>query len=166
MQKIQNKINQLVGSFFYLNIAKLYSKKDWVMRAKTKTDNDKEHISVIREKFKIDFCNLWEKCNILSVKERIKFQSVHFVFKTLKYGSDVKIINNDFFMKSQTSKRNLMKVNTMRGNMDERAIDNTSIANWNSLPESMRNLNISNNKFKKALNQYIMNARETVYSWE
>jgi len=79
---IQNKINDLLGIFFYSNIRKFFSKTFW----KASADSLESARRVCKKAFgSIKYYDLLEKCNQFTVTERLKFFSIWSLYTVMKY---------------------------------------------------------------------------------
>jgi hypothetical protein len=68
-------------------------------------------------------------------------ESILLAFKTVKYGSTVKELD-DMFSLSKTSKRDLLSVNASSNKFPDRSIVNVAIRNWNKLPSDLKHIDI------------------------
>lgn len=141
LEKLQKIINSLIKSYFYPSLGKLYTKKYWANYNNVHFNDKNSHQKLINLSKSIDVNNLLDKCNILSVPERLNYYSIVTVYKTLKFKSRVPRLNEMFsFSCNETSQR--LKLPPCLSKIAQLSFHYKSTQIWNSLPRNIRDCNI------------------------
>ena len=111
----------------------------------------------VDDKNNIDYVKLLEKCNLLTIIERLKYYRCDFVFKALHTGYNEYIANK--FTVNDKSKRHLLKIVKPKTATITRSVFYTCIQTWNSLKSKIRTTKMSLNKFRFELSQDIIESR-------
>jgi len=158
---IQNKINDLLGIFFYPNIRKFFSKRFWKASSNCLESARRECKKAFGS---IKYYDLLEKCNQFTVTERLKFFSIWSVYKVMKFGSNVEQIKNIFSSADPnirtTRNSNNLEVVQHKSRIFENSMQYYSTKLWNSLPLVIKQLSDSNINVRKELNKWILLARD------
>jgi Reverse transcriptase (RNA-dependent DNA polymerase) len=159
--KLQSKINNLLCAFFEPKTNKFHSKAFWAKQKSCK-DKVKAKIDCRNAHSKVDYFRMLEKCNILTVSERLTFLSNVIVFKTLKFGSDVLALK-DFYQKSKRSIESespRLELFAHRVESFKFSVRYAAAYKWNALPPHVRSLKNSVAGFRKTLSQYLLKKRD------
>jgi hypothetical protein len=117
-----------------------------------------------RKKSKLYECQLLETVNILSITEKLRYFTLHFVFQALKSNLNIEYITDMFVLKPSSRTRAGNKA-TLCSNYDsklkvfEKSIKFRGINEWNKLPKEICDLDCSKTVFLKKLSSYIVNSR-------
>lgn len=140
--KIQNQINAFIKCYFYPSLSKLHNKKYWANINNKFHSDVTDHKNSIKLSKNIDMNVLLEKCNILSMPERLKYFSIMTVYKTLKYESCVPYFNEMFNLKNCRDTNQLLHVPKFQSNVAQNSVHFWSVKLWNSLPRNLRDIKI------------------------
>jgi hypothetical protein len=160
--QIQKVTNNLLAIFFFPNIVKYKKKRFWCNRdAEDLVKAKKECIIAHRN---LDYYNLLEKCNLLTITERLEFYSLWNIYKIRKFKSKVVALNEMY-----SPRINLSTVKTRSSN-NCNVIDHTTqfFANscvyyssslWNAIPRELTNLENPNLCFRAGINKWLLDKR-------
>jgi len=172
LDRIQNKINNLLITFFHPSLEKFHYKKQWAKISKLPPSEQKTFkLSCHRLHKNINMNDLLERCNLLTLNERLIIASATAIFKSIKFENDV-IELKDFFelsserntqVRTRSCTSNGISLPTFRLSQTKKSIRYSSIKFWNELPTTIRNTNQSLLTFKDKLERHIIKMRENIY---
>jgi hypothetical protein len=146
--KLQNKINSLLGSYYFPQICNKYHK--WNKIAHT---NSNKNYKIP----KINYPDLWEKCNLLSVAERLEYFNALFVFKSIIKIKPVPEITNHFTLLQSTRTQGLLVPKF--GKTGKKSVFYNAAITWNKIPIKVKDNEQSLKKFKTSLNKWLVDGR-------
>lgn len=145
---LQSKIDSLLASYFFPQLHNKFQRLN-------KIAHHYENIHFQVEN--IDYYQLYEKCNLFTVKERLNYFYAVFVFKSLKF-KHVPEISNRFSFGQSTRTRNLI-IPSHNSNFYTKSPFYQSALVWNSLKIDSKQDNLSLTKFTNSVNEWILNQR-------
>jgi hypothetical protein len=156
LKKIQKRIDSLLISFFFPHLAKYQTKGHWAKAVKD--GKSLEEQSKCKKLFaKINLFDLYERCGILTIKERLELNTMVLVFKFLKYGSDIGALK-DFYQLENTRNYHVQTRSCITNNlvlpksnqkMFNGSVKYAAAKAWNALPSICKSLTHSLENFKK-----------------
>jgi hypothetical protein len=160
--KLQNRVTNSVAIFFEPRLAKFKSRAFWA-KLENSNANNRMQAKIESDKLKETLNYNWmlEKCNILTMTERLKFFTALNVFKSLKFCSNIESLK-DFFKRSYlTANDDAPRLMVVCRNYEsvKYSIKLASISIWNDLPSTVRNVKVSTEVFKKTLNKHLLKVR-------
>jgi hypothetical protein len=170
LDSLQSKVNQLLVIFFYPEAAKFYRKSYW-----NKSDSEiRGRVAESRAFFnKLDYNSLLEKCNFLSVHERLYYYYGWTVYEFRKYGCKVKELEDMFAaepisdtvdMVTTRSSTNRLSVLVHSTYLFENAVRYACCKIWNALPSEIRNYEDTKVIVHKHLCEWLINERDDIYT--
>lgn len=160
---LQKKIDSFMKCYFFPKLGKLYTKKYWSSLNSKFNATSSGHRKLTLLSKNIDMNLLYEKCNVLCLKERLHYYSLMTVFNTLKFTSKVPQINNMFRLSNvgHDSKRLLMP--NFKTTLAQHSVQFQSIKLWNiDLPREIRECKLkdtSASTFSELLTKWCMSKR-------
>ena len=142
---LQSKVNSLLGAFFYPSLCNNFNR--YIKIALSKEGSKLKPI-------KINYRELWEKCNILSVCERLNYFSGVFAFKAIRLNHIPEIHDQyTFIHNTHNQTLSLPQYNTT---FAQKSIFYQSALLWNTFSNDLKQTDISLQKFKGILNWLIL----------
>jgi len=145
---LQSKINSILGSYFYPQIINRYQR---ISKIAQTYSNSKIKC------FNIDYLELHEKCNILTVHERIAYFDALLAFKSMKSNSIPQM--KEFFKFGQSLRNQSLIVPTHNTKFFEKSPIYMSIMTWNTLCSEAKQPDLSLPKFIKTINEWLLSKR-------
>jgi exonuclease III len=148
IQALQSKINTLLASFFYPQISNKFQK---CLKIAYKTD---------KIQFKtpsINYSELYERCNILTVQERLKYFYCIFAFQHVTFNT-IPELSLHFYL-GQSSRQRQLCLPTHNSGFFEKSPLYQSMVFWNQLPPLTKDVDFSLPQFTRALNSCILDER-------
>ena len=164
---IQNKVNQLLAIISYPKLAKYYNKSYW-KESSCSDDVNVKKVECRKLHQKINYYDLWEDFNLLTITERLKYYSLWNMYKILKFGCNViqisamfNIVSASNSQASQRSTRNSQNCIVLdhKTSLFEKSIQYYSVKLWNSLPAQIKDFAQSKINVHDAINEWILNSR-------
>ena len=145
---LQSKINSILGAFFYPQLINKYQKLNRIAHS---VENLKF------QKFSIDYMELHEKCNLLSVKERITYFYAMFAYRSIRFDwiPDLKVK----FKFGQSQRNQTLLIPSHHSTFFTKSPIFQSILVWNKIPSEAKQSDLSLPKFTKLINQWLLNQR-------
>jgi hypothetical protein len=140
---LQRKIDSLIKTYFYPSLGKLYTKKYWSLVNNKLNTNTNDHKNIVKLSKSIDINVLLEKCNILTINERLNYYSIITVYKTLKYKSVVPKMNDIFNLEKSRGTNQLLPVPSFVGSISKNSVHYQSVDLWNHLPRNIRDCDLN-----------------------
>ena len=106
---------------------------------------------------------LLQKFNILSINEYMRYQTLIFVFKTLKFGAPATYLNSIFHF-NKRSNRQLLVMPSHNYKIRESCISYEGTKLWNSLPCNLRDINLSVAMVSCKINDWLLNCRNSDFT--
>lgn len=165
---IQSKVNKLLAVYCYPKLNKFYSKAFW--KGKSDCNNSNSARMECRKLHdKINYSDLLEKFNLLSLEKRLVYFALWNLYKIKKCACDVKQIN-DMFVLTQTavSTRNSQQKHHVISHNTElfkSSVQYFSIMKWNDLPLSTISLIFDPKakvNIKSTFNEHVMKKRQEI----
>lgn len=138
--QIKKVTNNLLAMFYFPTIVKYKKKRFWCNLSSNELLKAKKEC--VQAHKNIDYYRLLEKCNLLTISERLQFYSLWNLFKTRKFGSKV-IQFNDLFASifkeraSNSRNPNTCIVLSHKSKLFEYSTLYYSSSLWNSLPRDL-----------------------------
>ena len=145
---LQSKVNSILGAYFYPQICNKFERVNRIAHNCEK----RKYKSV-----NLDFNELYEKCNILTVSERLQYFCAIFAFKSIRFNFLPEISQNFVFGKS--SRHQNLIVPTHKTSFFQKSVIYHSILIWNALDTEAKQPNVSLSKFKTFVNQALLRQR-------
>ena len=127
-------------------------------------NNYKRHLRIAlsaagthQQRVAINYPELWEKCNIHSVLERLQYFNGTFVFRALLTNLVPEVSEKYSYV--PTTHNNTLSLTRYRTTFASLLPFHQSSILWNSFPNELRQLDMSLNKFKTELNSWITTER-------
>ena len=152
IQILQSKVNFLLGSYFYPRIVNKFQRQNRIAHHYNNTNYVQPAIN---------YTTLWQRCNLLSVAERLKYFDAIFAFKSITRQKIPEISN--LFEFGSSSRTNSLKVITHNCKIFENSPIYQAIKIWNDLPRDAKELNIPLCKFKSLLAVWFLDCRESEF---
>lgn len=164
--RIQAKVNQLLATYCYPKLAKYYTKTYW----KCQFDNTtvaNARASCKKSHAGINYDDLLEKFNLLSIKERLEYYAIWNLFKIKKYGTNVNEFDNMYTLNEtghRTRSSQKMHIITHSSVIFTNSVRYYSIKLWNTLDAQMlhelfsENIHISGN-VRSRITEFVMKKR-------
>jgi hypothetical protein len=137
---LQTKINHLLGAFYYPRIFNKY--KNCLHYARPHN---------------IDYRDLWERCNIFSITERLEYFYLIFAYKSIRNCRIQEIADEfNFLPSSRTNKLILPKHRTT---LFRKSVFFQAGKSWNCLPLEAKAPDTSFGQFIKVISEWILDKR-------
>ena len=149
---LQSKINNLLGSYFYPQICNRFQK---IRRIAHSYLDENIHIP------SINYFELYEKCNILTVEERIIYFYAIFAYKSIRFNHIPEIHESFTFSQSARSQKIILPQH--KSDFFEKSAIYQSSLIWNRLPNEAKELGISLSNVKKIINKWLLDRRLDVF---
>jgi hypothetical protein len=147
---LQSKMNSLLGAYFYPQICNKFQR---YCKIAHNYDNS------TRQCASIDYFELYEKCNLLTVQERVKYFYAIFAYKAIN-STNIPDISSHFSFGNSTRTQNLT-IPRHRSCFFEKSSFYQSSLVWNSLPVQAKASDNSLPQFVKIINQWLIDGRLT-----
>ena len=143
---LQSKINNILGSYFYPQICNRFQKINRIAHSCS-------HLNFTIPP--INYFDLYEQCNILTVEERISYFYAIFSFKCIRY-NHIPELHESF---SQSARNQNIILPQHKSDFFEKSptYQSSLIRNW--LPNEAKELDVSLSGFKKTINKWLLNRR-------
>jgi len=145
---LQSKINFILGSFFHPQIINKFQKLNRISHSISKL----KYRSV-----SLNYFDLYEKCNILTVSERLKYFYAIFVFKSLQFTHIPELTN--IFKGCQSPRSHNFILPFHHTEFYTKSVVYQSMSLWNDLPCGNKDLTLSLSKFLSLLNSWLIDKR-------
>jgi len=145
---LQSKVNNLLGSFFYPQICNRYQKINRIAHSYAQKSF---HIP------SINYFDLYEKCNILTIKERLVYFYAIFSFKSIRFNY-VPELRDSFQFSNLTRSQNIL-LPQHKSDCFEKSVTYQASLVWNRLPNEAKVLGLSLCGFKNILNNWLLQQR-------
>jgi hypothetical protein len=161
LHKIQSRISTSIAVFFYPKLRKFYKKSTWknssnALAAECKKLHEKNNVY-----------ELLERCNQLTISERVKYYAAWNTFKILKGESMVKSIKDMFCLHEKnivTRNNNNLIIHSMRTEMGRKSVYNYCATLWNALPSELKEFReLSYDSFKSKISGWLLDLRDDIY---
>ena len=152
IQILQSRLNSILGAYFFPQIVNKYQKLKKI-----------NHISN-KKKFKeikIDYPELWECCNLLSVSERLKYFSSIIAFQAIRTPTIPEISN--IFIPGRSARSQNMLILDHEGSLLEKSAFYQAIKVWNSLNSDAKKVDVSLESFKVLIDAWLLDKRESEF---
>jgi len=140
LKLLQTKINHLLGAFYYPRIFNKYKKTLHYARPHN-----------------IDYRDLWERCNIFSITERLEYFYLIFAYKSVR-NCNIREIADEFKFLS-SSRTNKLLLPRHRTTLFRKSIFFQAAKNWNCLPLEAKDNDVSYGQYIKLISQWILDKR-------
>lgn len=165
LDQLQRRIFSLMISFFYPNASKFYSKNYW--KSHFDPNSGRSQSTECYAFFNnLDYNSLLQKCNCLTVPERLLYYSCNLVYKTVKYECASQEIINWFSVNgdeiTRYSRRSEIscKIQVHKTKFYESSPLYYCSFHWNALPSHLKNIDID---FKVGISKFLIDKRDDVY---
>ena len=148
LDKLQSKINSLLGSYFFPNLVNKFQKISKIAKS-----YENHHYKIP----KINYLDLYEECNILTVSERFKYFCAVFCYKSTRFDWIPELTNN--FRPSNSTRNNNFLIPSHNSEFFKKSSFYQSIVVWNSLSSEAKDTTLSLRQFCRILNQWIIGKR-------
>jgi len=145
---LQSKVNSLLGAFFYPQICNKYQRYNRI-------SHNVENRSFSSPT--IDYLELYEICNLLTVSERLDYFRTLFVFKSLKFAYIPEITTNFTFGNSERAQK--LSIPSHKSKIFETSPFYQCILAWNKKSVAVRQTDVPLSKFLLSLNDWLINSR-------
>ena len=152
IQILQSKVNFLLGSYFYPRIVNKFQRLNRIAHHYDNTNFVQPAIN---------YTKLWEKCNLLSVAERVKYFDAMFAFKSITQQKIPEI--SICFQFGTSSRTNALKVIPHNCKIFENSPIYQAIKIWNDLPREAKELNIPSCNYKSLLEDWFLDCKESEF---
>jgi len=145
---LQSKINFILGSFFHPQIVNKFQRLNRISH------------SVASLKFhsvSLNYFDMYEKCNILTVSERLKYFYAIFVFKSLQFSHVPEL--SEIFKGCQSSRSQNLILPSHQTKSYENSPVYQSMTLWNELPSAVKDFSLSLPKFVSFINSWLLEKR-------
>jgi hypothetical protein len=145
---LQSKVNSILGSYFYPRICNKFQRRNRIAHYYS------------NQPFKlpsIDYPSLWQKCNLLSIRERLQQSCAIFTFKAIKF-NHIPEITDKFEFIPRSTKRN-MRLPKHDCSFFGKSVFYRCTLIWNSLHISAKEITLSLPKFKLLVDQWLLKKR-------
>jgi hypothetical protein len=163
LNSIQCKINSLIKSYFYPSLGKLYTKKYWSNISNKFNNDTHNHKKLVKLSHDIDMNVLFEKCNVLSIHERLNYYTILTVYKTIKFKSLIPFMNDMFNLNNCRSTNQMLPYpKRIVPSISQNSVHYQSVKLWNALPRALRDCDLNAmlpNEFIKKLIEWCMSPR-------
>ena len=109
------------------------------------------------QRFSIDYMELHEKCNLLSVQERITYFYAIFAYRSIRFDWIPELKQNFKFGQSQRNQTLLIPFH--RSSFFTKSPIFQSILVWNKISSEAKQSDLSLPKFTKLINEWLLNQR-------
>jgi hypothetical protein len=162
LPKIQSRISNTLAVFFYPKLRKFNKKSTWKNCSKTLVVECKKLHD------KINVYELLERCNQLTISERLKYYAAWNTFKILKCESTVETIRDMFRLHEKntvTRNSNNLVISSMCTEMGRKSVYNYCATLWNNLlPNELKEFRkLSYDSFKTKISGWLLDLREDIY---
>jgi len=160
LELLQKKIEMVAKCYFFPKLSQLFIKQNWKnqnLQLKGKLHNLRQLSNSISR------YEILEKCNVLDVFERLKFQTLVELFKIMKFYNGVLALRSLYVFSTPRSNsvlaRKRLAVPSHRTSQFQCGIEYKSIVLWNSLTGEIQDTTNSLSKFKQNLTLNILRSR-------
>jgi len=161
MDSIQYVISKFIMSYFYST--KVLSKFLTFKKNTKSKPIIKTYLNSATE------FNILEKCNFLTVTERLNYYCFTQMFQFLRFNLNGEKFNQifDFNIKeTRTRSENTVDIPRILSESYRRSMKYRLSKLWNDLPNELRDLKLSVNKFKEAISKHIIMKRKNKFCYE
>ena len=145
---LQSKINSILGSFFHPQIVNKFQRLNRISHS----------ISSLKyHSVSLNYFDMYEKCNILTVSERLKYFYAILAFKSLKFSHIPEL--SDIFKGCQSSRSQNFILPSHQTKFFENSSVYQSMTLWNELPSAVKDLSLSLPKFISFINSWFLEKR-------
>ena len=167
LEILQRKIDNLIKTYYYPVLSKLYTKQYWSKKVKKMNNDNANTNKLLKMSRSIDRNVLLEKCNLLSITERYNYYCIVTVFQIIKFESVVPKLNlmyNVIKIRGEEEMSSLrLEVKRCPSTIMQHSVQYQSVLLWNSLPRTLRCKDIGETSFKSHLNQWCIASRLDAY---
>ena len=145
---LQSKINFILGSFFHPQVINKFQRLNRISHS---VSNIKYHSVTL------NYFDFYEKCNILTVSERLKYFYATFAFKSLKFLHIPELY--EIFKGCQSPRSQTFILPSHYTKFYENSSVYQSMALWNELPNAVKDLSLTLPKFVSFINSWLLEKR-------
>jgi len=148
VNSLQSKINSVLGAYFFPQLCNKFQRYNRISH------------SVNNEKYKkpnLDYSELLQRCNLLSVSERIQYFNATFAYKSLRF-AHVPEISDLFVFGNSARSQNLRQVDYASAFLQKSPIYQ-AIKTWNKLSPELKAQDVSLGRFKTLLGTWLIGER-------
>jgi hypothetical protein len=145
---LQSKINSLLGAFFYPRICNKFQKYNKIAHA-----NENRH----HQSISLNYPELWDKCNIVSVAERLKYFCATTAFSAIRFNL-VPEMSEKFVLIPSTHKETL-SLPSYTTEFAKKSVFYQSALVWNDLSPDCKEIGLTLFKFKRLVNAWLLRKR-------
>jgi len=147
---LQSKLNTILGAFFYPQLVNRYQKLSRIAH---------HYENIKYQKPSLDYLELHEKCNLLTIKERIYYFYAIFAYRSIRLNSIPELTVNFKFGHSQRNQTVIIPSHNTT--FFKKSPIFQSILVWNKLSSAAKDPELSLPKFTKVINAWLINLRLT-----
>jgi hypothetical protein len=156
ISSFQKKLDSILKSFFYPRLSKLYTKKFWC----SKFIDSKSRLKLLRFSRSIIMTDLYEKCTLLTISERINYFTLMTTFKFFRLKEIFSNIITHFNFSTRNDETSLNLLTLARKyELFKNSFVYRSTELWNSLPRTFRSILYSKNQFALLINKHFLSLR-------
>jgi hypothetical protein len=145
---LQSKVNSLLGSYFFPTICNRFQKFNKISHFYNNATFNSPSIN---------YPELWECCNILSISERLQYFYALFAFKAIRFNWIPTISSNFKFIPTSHSQR--LSLPSHKTSLFKKSVFYQSFRTWKNLDEFAKQTDLSLQKFKKCINNWLIGRR-------
>jgi len=145
---LQSKINNILGAFFYPQLINKYQRLSKIAH---KCENE------YYRSFHINYLELHETCNLLTVQERIQYFYLILAFKSTQTNSIPEV--KEHFKFGQSSRNRILILPSHKTKFYEKSPIYMSMTTWNTLCSEAKEAGLSLSKFTRIINQWLISNR-------
>jgi len=153
IQTLQNKINSLLGAYFYPHICNKFQKYNKIAHFYDNTPY---------KQITLNYPDLWERCNLLSVTERLKYFHCMTAFSAIRFPARVPEISELFKMGNSARSQNLILMEH-EAEIYKKSAFYQAVLIWNSLNPDAKQSDNSLGKFRKIVDNWLIMGRESEF---
>ena len=137
-----------MGGFFYPQICNKFKRLNRIAH-----HYQNEHF----QNTDINYTELWEKCNLLSVSERLSYFNALTAFHAISYARIPDI--SELFEIGSSDRTRKVKLLSHNSEIFKKSPFYQGMVTWNSLSSEAREFGLSLGRFKKEIDMWLLNER-------